>query len=74
MKMLNVDVKMLNVQSSIKNYQCTIINSLGQVVYYNGVSNSLNHQSINIKQLKNGIYSLQITTNEGVLVKKFIKE
>ena len=50
--------------------ECSIYNLLGQIMYQNSGTST----EIDTHELSNGIYSLQITTNHGIIYKKFIKE
>lgn len=47
-----------------------IYNMLGQVVY----KNNSNMPEVNMLNFSNGVYTLQVNTNKGVLSRKFIKE
>ena len=49
----------------------TIFNMLGQQL--NQISNANNQETINVSQLKTGNYILKITTEKGILAKKFSK-
>jgi hypothetical protein len=51
----------------------SIVNALGQVVYACAESTS-NYKSVDISYLPSGIYYLQVSTDEGTIVKKIVKE
>ena len=51
----------------------SIVNSIGQEVYMtNEISTNL--QNIDISYLSSGVYYLQVSTQEGKIVKKIVKE
>ncbi|MBP8627815.1 MAG: discoidin domain-containing protein [Paludibacteraceae bacterium] len=56
----------------VKNGILEIINLQGKIVKYTPIPDSITR--IDISQLTEGIYSLKITTNEGIIVKKLIKQ
>ena len=53
-------------------YSIRIIDSKGQVVLQNNVNQTTTH--LNLKQIKAGLYILQLMTNEGMMTEKFIKQ
>lgn len=63
----------LNIQSGgAQIYSIRIIDSKGQVVLQNNVNQTSAH--LNLKQIKTGLYVLQVMTNEGMMTEKFIKQ
>ena len=66
------NVLSVNLGQNIQNQDITynVIDMTGRVV----LSGKLVQNKINVSALVNGIYSLQINTNEGVITKRFIKE
>lgn len=67
----NPTSKFLNFEtnSDVKIIQTTIINITGKVVH-----TSKSKRQIDVSNLNNGIYFLKIKTNQGITIKKFIKE
>jgi hypothetical protein len=57
-----------NIQN--QNLTYTVIDMTGRMV----LNGKLSQNTISINALTNGIYSLQINTNEGVITKRFVKE
>ena len=53
-------------------YSIRIIDSKGQVVLQNNVNQTTTH--LNLKQMKAGLYILQLMTNEGMVTERFIKQ
>ncbi|MBX9850824.1 MAG: T9SS type A sorting domain-containing protein [Cytophagaceae bacterium] len=51
----------------------SILNALGQVVYI-APETTANTRSIDIQHLASGVYYLQVTTDEGTIVKKLVRE
>lgn len=48
----------------------TVMNVLGQVVYKDAAQSSTKHR-MNVSKLASGVYTVQIQTNEGVVIRKF---
>lgn len=69
----NPVVNQLIIQSGgVQIYSIRVVDSKGQVLIQNNV-NQTNAQ-INLKQLKAGMYILQVFTNEGIVNEKIIKQ
>ncbi|XOV65828.1 MAG: T9SS type A sorting domain-containing protein [Fluviicola sp.] len=61
----------LSIDSDYDLNNAQIINSVGQVVRSTGISAS--QQTINVAELPEGIYTIRLTGNVGVIEKRFVK-
>lgn len=62
----------LNISNkSTQKFNIEIINSLGQIMMTNSISDNIS--TINISSFPKGIYSIRFTTNEGNFNKQFVK-
>jgi len=59
----------LFIQTEILEYQISVYNELGQKIRFTSDRNS-----INVTNFSKGLYFIKINTNDGTIVKKFIKE
>ncbi|CAH8281613.1 putative secreted protein (Por secretion system target) [Mariniflexile fucanivorans] len=64
------EVLRLNVSNNIKIQRITILDVLGKIV----LKVDTNESSIPVNQLKSGLFFASITTDKGVVIKKFIKK
>lgn len=68
------DIVNIAIENVTSNIQVVIYNSVGQVVYsMNDIAENGYNTSINISELSNGTYTLQIRSNENVWTNKIIK-
>ena len=68
------DIVNVSIENLTANVQITIYNSVGQAVYTQNesVENGLN-TVINLGDLSNGTYILQVRSEEGIWMKRIIK-
>ena len=68
------DIVNIAIENVTSNIQVVIYNSVGQAVYsMNDIAENGYNTSINISELSNGTYTLQIRSNENVWTNKIIK-
>lgn len=57
---------------NLNNSQIKIVNSIGEIVLFQTIVNSVN-TSIDIGKLINGVYIIQVKTSHNILIQRFIK-
>ena len=67
----NPAVEWLTIESRLPVKEIRIIDALGRIMI---VDDSLNSNTINISSLTSGLYTIQITTKESVVTRKFVKK
>jgi PKD repeat protein len=69
------DMLTINLTSVVGKVALTLTSSLGQVVYSSNGAELKNEKTVlNLSALKAGIYVLKIESNDGVVLKKIVKE
>ncbi|MFO7873193.1 MAG: T9SS type A sorting domain-containing protein, partial [Bacteroidales bacterium] len=58
----------LNIETDVRMSDIRMIDMLGQVVYNESVNG--NHHEINVSNMQNGVYFIQMTTNAGVITQR----
>lgn len=69
------DMLTVNLSSVVGKVALSVTSSLGQVVYSSNGAEIKNEKAVlNLSALKSGIYILKIESNDGVVLKKIVKE
>lgn len=69
------DMLTINLSSVVGKVSLSVTSSLGQVVYSSNSAEVKNEKTVlNLSALKAGIYILKIESNDGVVLKKIVKE